>query len=95
MLSDTTDVDDLKHILSKKRKRLIEKLHNRPRSAMKREITQFVESFTEVAKAMMSHCQSTTQAQPKTLSQSIKATVDILNNTEGVEVGSPVWVSAT
>lgn len=86
VLLDSADVDDVKHILSKKRKTSIDKLPTRPRNAMKGELTQCVQYFTEVTKAMMSHRQSTTQ--PETLSQSIKASVDILNNTEGVEVGS-------
>lgn len=88
MLSDVAGVDDVKHILSKKMNRSIEKLPTRSRSSMKAEITPSVESFTEVAKAMMSHLQSTTQ--PETLTQSIKATIDILNNMEGIEVGSPL-----
>lgn len=34
VLSDAADVDDVKHVLSKKRKRSIEKLPTRSRSAM-------------------------------------------------------------
>lgn len=66
--------------------------HHRNQSIIKGEISQYIESFTEVAKSFIDLRKAYTPAAE--LSESIKAAIDILNNMDGVEVESLFWVNA-
>lgn len=84
-------VEELKQARSKKLKKTAERAPARSRGSSKGEITQCVDSFTEVAKSLVGE----EIHKSDRLTVSIKAAVDILNSTEGVEVGSRFWVNAT
>lgn len=93
ILSERTEmVDDLKQTKHKKLKKPSGKTFTRSRSTMKEEINQCVESFTEVAKSLIGSRKTTTPMDE--LLDLIKAAIDILNNTEDVEVASPFWLNA-
>lgn len=72
-------------------KKSVERAPARSRGSSKGEITQCVDRFTEVAKSLVGE----EIHKSDRLTVSIKAAVDILNSTEGVEVGSRFWVNAT
>lgn len=60
---------------------------------MKRDITQSVKFFTEVEKSLFGTRKETNPTNK--LWDSIKATIDMLNSTEGVEMASAFWFNAT
>lgn len=60
---------------------------------MKEAITQCIKSFMEVAKSLIGSRKMTTPQND--LWDSSKASIDILDNIEGVEVRLPFWVNAT
>lgn len=94
LLSDATDgIEDLKAARGKKLKKSSEKTPTRSRKTFKGDISQCMDTFTEVAKTLIASKSSMTSS--GVLTDSIKAAIDILNNTEGIEVASPFWVSAT
>lgn len=72
-------------------KKSIEKGPARSRGSSKGKITDAVDRFTEVDKSLVDSETHTTDR----LHATIKAAVDILSRTPGVEVGSPFWVNAT
>lgn len=88
LLSDATDiVKELKTARNKKVKKSSEKTPTLSENTMKGEIIQCVETFMEVTKSLTG---SRKRVKPSDeLSDSIKAAIDILNNTEDVEVASP------
>lgn len=89
-LYDATNVvEELKYARAKKLKKAIKKGLMRSRGSLKREITQYVDSFTEVAKFLIGGETHTTDR----LHASLKGVVDIIYSTEGVEVGSTLWVN--
>lgn len=57
---------------------------------MKGEMAQFVDSFTKVAKTLIGKCQMTTQTER--FCDSVNEAIDILNNTESIEVALTFWV---
>lgn len=63
----------------------MEKAPKPSKNTIKGELTQCMDSFIEVAKSLIGSRTMTTPTEE--LRYSIKAAVDILNNTEGVEVG--------
>lgn len=94
LLSDATDgIEELKAARSKKLKKSSEKTPTHLRNTFKGDISQCMDTFTEVAKTLITLKSSMTSS--SMLTDSIKGVIDILNNTEGIEVASPFSVSAT
>lgn len=87
LLSDATNVvEELKTARSKKLKKSFEITPTRSQNTIKGEISQCVETFTEVAKTLIGSKSSMTSSD--VLHDSVKVVVDILNNIEVVEVAS-------
>lgn len=93
LLEATNTVNELKQVRNKKLKKSSEKTLMRSRITMKGDITQCLESFTEVAKSLIGSTKAITPTNE--LRDSIKAAIGILNNTDNVKVASPFWVNAT
>lgn len=92
MFNPPDNMDDLKQVRKRKKKKVVVKTPLLSRVNAKGDIAQCIYTLTEVAELLIETRQEGTPA--IALDKHMKTAIDILKQTEQVEVARPFWVSA-